>query len=64
MQTGRKYINRRFRSRRIERVNECISLKAFADKRFVSTSTVRYWIATGRIVAYKIRGRWYVNENL
>jgi len=58
-----KRINFRLHRRRRLVLTGLVSLAQFAADQHVDRSTVYYWIATQRIVAYKAGGRWFIDPD-
>ncbi|WP_430685850.1 helix-turn-helix domain-containing protein [Leptolyngbya sp. AN02str] len=52
-----------FRIARREKRNleNCIPLAQYAKQQHISETTVRNWIASKKLVAYKCAGHWYVD---
>lgn len=49
------------KTRRIRNIEQCISVKEYAQKYSLTTRGVIARIHSGKLVGYKINGRWYVN---
>lgn len=58
------YIPDRTKNRSVDENIELISLKEYAEKKFVEPQTVLKWIRKKRVKAWKIYSRWYVEKPL
>jgi hypothetical protein len=41
-------------------LNELVPLKTYAANNYLTISGARYRIESGKVIAYKVQGRWYV----
>ncbi|NEP17824.1 MAG: hypothetical protein F6J97_13115 [Leptolyngbya sp. SIO4C1] len=61
---GKKRMHRRLKQRRLPAdISKLVSLPVYCQQQTVDESTVRHWIATRQLVAYKIRGRWWIDPD-
>ncbi len=55
-----KRIHRKLKRRKRIGFDLCVPLRQYADENFLAESTLRYHIATYKIIAYWFRRRWWI----
>lgn len=61
---GKKRMHYRLKRRRLPQdLSKLVSMADYCQTERVDESTVRHWIATKKLVGYKIKRRWWIDPD-
>ncbi|MEO1351321.1 MAG: hypothetical protein AAFW84_21345 [Cyanobacteria bacterium J06635_15] len=61
---GKKRMHYRLKRRRPPKdLSKLVSMPDYCKAEMVDESTVRHWIATRKLVGYKIKGHWWIDPD-